>query len=108
LRVRSITIRSLHGVKVPVSSEDTHTRAHFTPQRWLLCHMGLYKFEFEFEEKNDSASSIPAPCRRSDPSAKTAGNSVHLNFLSSRLSIIQLPCVSSTAPPALGKAEFIR
>ena len=21
----------------------------FTPQHWLLCHMGLYKFEFEFE-----------------------------------------------------------
>ena len=20
----------------------THTRAHFTPQHWLLCHMGLY------------------------------------------------------------------
>ena len=26
----------------------THTRAHFTPQHWLLCHMGLYKFEFQF------------------------------------------------------------
>ena len=21
---------------------------HFTPQHWLLCHMGLYQFEFEF------------------------------------------------------------
>ena len=20
----------------------------FTPKHWLLCHMGLYKFEFEF------------------------------------------------------------
>ena len=35
------------------SSLDTDltrtTRApHFTPQHWLLCHMGLYKFEFEF------------------------------------------------------------
>jgi len=27
-----------------------NTRAtHFTPQYWLLCHMGLYQFEFEFE-----------------------------------------------------------
>ena len=27
-----------------------NTRApHFTPQHWLLCHMGLYWFEFEFE-----------------------------------------------------------
>jgi len=35
------------------SSLDTdltrNTRAsHFTPQHWLLCHMGLYYFEFEF------------------------------------------------------------
>ena len=35
------------------SSLDTdltrNTRApHFTPQHWLLCHMGLYKFEFEY------------------------------------------------------------
>ena len=28
-----------------------NTRApHFTPKHWLLCHMGLYKFEFEFTE----------------------------------------------------------
>ena len=27
-----------------------NTRApHFTPQHWLLCHKGLYSFEFEFE-----------------------------------------------------------
>ena len=36
------------------SSLDTdltrNTRApHFTPKHCLLCHMGLYKFEFEFE-----------------------------------------------------------
>jgi hypothetical protein len=24
-------------------------RTHFYPQQWLLCHMGLYWFEFEFE-----------------------------------------------------------
>ena len=23
-------------------------RAHFYPQHWLLCHVGLYLFEFEF------------------------------------------------------------
>ena len=23
---------------------------HFTPKHWLLCHMGLRLFEFEFEE----------------------------------------------------------
>jgi hypothetical protein len=22
-----------------------------TPQQWLLCHMGLYYFEFEFKEE---------------------------------------------------------
>jgi len=24
-------------------------RTHFTPQHWLLCHMGQYKIEFEFQ-----------------------------------------------------------
>jgi len=33
------------------------------------------------EEKTDSASSPPAPFRRKSPSAKTAGNSIHSNFL---------------------------
>jgi hypothetical protein len=23
--------------------------ANFNPQRWLLCHVGLYQLEFEFE-----------------------------------------------------------
>jgi len=32
------------------------------------------------EEKTDSASSTPESCRRSSPSAKTAGNSVHSKF----------------------------
>ena len=48
-----IMIRSFYVVKVPVLSE----------------------------EKTDSASSTPTPCRRSSPSAKTAGKSVHSNFL---------------------------
>jgi len=25
------------------------TRAHFTPKHWLLCHVGLYLSEFEFD-----------------------------------------------------------
>jgi len=41
------------------------------------------------------------------PFRQAAGNSVYSNFLLSLLSIIQLPCVSSTALPALGKAEPI-
>jgi hypothetical protein len=33
---------------------DAHAPAaghstHFNPHHWLLCHMGLYYFEFEFE-----------------------------------------------------------
>ena len=60
------------------------------------------------EERTDSASSTPAPYRRSSPSAKTAGSSVHSNFICSRLSIMKLPCMSSTAPLSLGKSELIR
>ena len=60
------------------------------------------------EDKTDSVSSPPTPSRRRSPSAKTAGNSVHSNFLYSRLFIIQLPCVNSRAPPVLGKVELIR
>ena len=26
----------------------THAHSHFCPQHWLLCHLGLYYFEFEF------------------------------------------------------------
>ena len=44
--------RLRHLTSVNTSSLDTdltrNTRApHFTPQQWLLCHMGLYWFEFE-------------------------------------------------------------
>jgi len=24
-----------------------HAHSHFCPQHWLLCHLGLYYFEFE-------------------------------------------------------------
>jgi hypothetical protein len=27
------------------------TRVHFYPQHWLLCHLDLYKLEFEFERR---------------------------------------------------------
>ena len=26
----------------------THAHSHFCPQHWPLCHLGLYKFEFDF------------------------------------------------------------
>ena len=29
------------------------SRTHFTPQHWLLCHVGLNKFEFEFKFEFD-------------------------------------------------------
>ena len=46
--------RQLRRVGEVMCQSSTHvneqrTRAHFYPQHWLLCHMGLYKFEFEFE-----------------------------------------------------------
>ena len=34
-----------HGSKL----RQRGTRAHFTPQHWLLCYLGLYLTEFEFE-----------------------------------------------------------
>ena len=29
-------------------------RGHFNPQHWLLCHVGLYEFDFEFGEEKES------------------------------------------------------
>jgi hypothetical protein len=37
-------LRSLH-----VFTRAQRTRVHFCPRHWLLCHLGLYKFEFEFD-----------------------------------------------------------
>ena len=34
------------------------TRAHFTPQHWLLCHVGLYWPEFEFGTNADEGKPI--------------------------------------------------
>jgi hypothetical protein len=40
-------------VRVPESFRTcfvcaTHAHFHFCPQHWLLCHLGLYLFEFDF------------------------------------------------------------
>jgi len=35
----------------------THAHSYFCPQHWLLCHLNLYKFEFEFEFWGKSFSS---------------------------------------------------
>jgi hypothetical protein len=32
-----------------VITRAQRTRVHVCPQHWLLCHMGLYMLEFEFE-----------------------------------------------------------
>ena len=34
-------------------------RAHFTPQHWLLCHLGLYRFDFEFELAAGAGAMLP-------------------------------------------------
>ena len=33
--------------------------AHFYPQHWLLCHTGLYEFEFEFPRFEGIAPYFP-------------------------------------------------
>jgi hypothetical protein len=33
----------------PFVTRAQRTRVQLYPQHWLLCHLGLYKFEFEFE-----------------------------------------------------------
>jgi hypothetical protein len=37
----------MRDARAPAAGHSTH----FNPQDWLLCHMGLYWFEFEFREK---------------------------------------------------------
>jgi hypothetical protein len=37
-----------HLSSLHVLSRAQRTRVHFCPLHWLLCHLGLYKFEFEF------------------------------------------------------------
>ena len=52
-------------------SKQQHTRAHSTPQHWLLCHLGLHKSEFEFDhtgpeypEIGETSAALQGPERR--------------------------------------------
>ena len=38
-----------HASSLDTDRTRVLTSASFYPHHWLLCHMGLYKFEFEFE-----------------------------------------------------------
>jgi predicted RNA-binding protein associated with RNAse of E/G family len=40
-----------HLSSLHVFTRAQRTRVHFCTQDWLLCHLGLYSFEFEFERK---------------------------------------------------------
>ena len=37
----------LHTILFTILTCAQRTRVHFCPQHWLLCHLGLYQFEFE-------------------------------------------------------------
>jgi len=37
----------------------THVHSHFCLHHWLLCHMGLYRFEFEFDHTVFARSATP-------------------------------------------------
>ena len=50
---------------------------HFTPQHWLLCHMGLYKYELEFLLSSFTHS-------LNHPFTHSAAVSGHRHFLRSR------------------------
>jgi hypothetical protein len=48
----SETVRSLPRIYhngAQVLTRAQRTRVHFCSQHWLLCHLGLYSFEFEFD-----------------------------------------------------------
>ena len=49
---------------------------HFCPQPWLLCHLGLYKFEFEFVSIIKRVLLIP-----NDTGTSDAGGSLHARGL---------------------------
>ena len=42
----------------------THAHSHFFPQHWLLCHLGLYKSEFEFGKLTDYTTSLTGEVER--------------------------------------------
>jgi hypothetical protein len=44
---------------MPAFKMAYHHIACFCPKHWLLCHLGLYKFEFEFEISLCLASENP-------------------------------------------------
>jgi len=43
---------SLHTILITIFKSAQSTRVHLFPLHWLLCHLGLYWSEFEFEYNN--------------------------------------------------------
>ena len=39
---------TMHTILFTISTCAQRTGVHSCPQHWLLCHLGLYYFEFEF------------------------------------------------------------
>ena len=71
----------------PLSRHLPHAqraRAHFYPQRWLLCHVGLHLYEFEFarcpgqlSKQYDSTNSPNPRCLNSNMEAQEQGLEWH-------------------------------
>ena len=38
-----------HLSSLQILTRAQRARVHFCPQHWLLCHLALYKLEFEFD-----------------------------------------------------------
>ena len=53
----------LHTILFAILTCAQRTRVHFCPQHWLLCHLGLYQFEFEFAFRSPVARTDPALLR---------------------------------------------
>jgi len=64
-----------HPSSLHVLTRAQRTHLHFCPRHWLLCHLGLYKFEFEqkisSKTKSDGVSSAHT---RSDERRKKRKN----------------------------------
>jgi len=85
----ALSISDFKTLLANASSLDTdltrNTRApHFTPQHWLLCHMGLNKSEFEF--KTSSRSDATRLCACSVSSADFGGPAKDLPLAKARKS----------------------
>ena len=52
----------LHTSLFPILTCAQRTRARFCPQHWLLCHLGLYLFEFEAKRRIHIESALLATC----------------------------------------------